>query len=95
MHQQIKQFNCLAEWLNGWLFNGKSTQKGQVMPTAGEENDNNVTLFTITVQLHKRNNRLSNRMTYLLIIKLAPLPIPSHIPHTLFNTISLGVDAVL
>jgi len=39
-------------------------------------------------------NRLSNRMTYLLIITLAPSPIPSQIPHTLFDTISHGVDAV-
>jgi len=31
----------------------------------------------------------------LLIITLAPSPIPSQIPHTLFNIISLGVDAVL
>jgi len=33
-------------------------------------------------------------MTYLLIITLAPSPIPRQIPHTLFNIISLGVDAV-
>jgi len=36
----------------------------------------------------KRNNRLSNRMTYLLIITLAPSPIP----HTLFDIIPLGVE---
>jgi len=30
-------------------------------------------------------------MTYLLIITLAPSPIPSQIPHTLFDIISLGV----
>jgi len=34
-------------------------------------------------------------MTYLLIITLAPSPIPSKIPHTLFDIISLGVDSVL
>jgi len=34
-------------------------------------------------------------MTYLLIITLAPSPIPSQIPHTLFDIISLDVDAVL
>jgi len=34
-------------------------------------------------------------MTYLLIITLAPSPIPSQIPHTLFDIISLSVDAVL
>jgi len=34
-------------------------------------------------------------MTYLLIITLAPSPIPSQILHTLFDTISLGMDAVL
>jgi len=34
-------------------------------------------------------------MTYLLIITVAPSPIPSPIPHALFNIISLGVDAVL
>jgi len=34
-------------------------------------------------------------MTYLPIITLAPSPIPSQIPHTLFDIISLGVDAVL
>jgi len=34
-------------------------------------------------------------MTYLLIITLAPSPIPSQIPQTLFEIISLGVDAVL
>jgi len=33
-------------------------------------------------------------MTYLLIITLAPSPIPSQIPHTLFDIISLGADAV-
>jgi len=48
-----------------------------------------------TLPLHKRNNRPSNRMTYLLIITLATLPIPSQIPHTVFDIISLGVDAVL
>jgi len=32
-------------------------------------------------------------MTYLLIITLAPSPIPSQIPHDLFDIISLGVDA--
>jgi len=34
-------------------------------------------------------------MTYLLIIMLVPSPIPSQIPHTLFDIIPLGVDAVL
>jgi len=34
-------------------------------------------------------------MTYLLIITLAPSPIPIQIPHILFDIISLGVDAVL
>jgi len=34
-------------------------------------------------------------MTYLLIITLVPLPIPSQIQHTLFDIISLSVDAVL
>jgi len=34
-------------------------------------------------------------MTYLLIITLAPSPIPSQIQHTLLDIISLGVDAVL
>jgi len=38
-----------------------------------------------TLQLHKRNNRQSNRMTYLPIITLALSPIPSQIPHTLFD----------
>jgi len=34
-------------------------------------------------------------MTYLLIIiALASSPIPSQVPHTLFDIISLGVDAV-
>jgi len=33
-------------------------------------------------------------MTYLLIITLVPSPIPSQIPHTQFNIISLGVDEV-
>jgi len=44
----------------------------------------NTLLYTITIntvhgqtlQLHKRNNRQSNQMTYLRIITLAPLPIP-------------------
>jgi len=35
-----------------------------------------------------------NLMTYLLNITIAPLPIPSQIPHTQFDEISLGVDAV-
>jgi len=52
------------------------------------------TVHSKLLQLHKRNNQLSNRMTYLLI-KLAPSPIPSYIPHTLFDIISLDVDAVL
>jgi len=34
-------------------------------------------------------------MTYLLINALAPSPIPCQIPHTLFDIIILGVDAVL
>jgi len=34
-------------------------------------------------------------MTYMLIITLANAPIPSQIPHTLFDIISLGVDAVI
>jgi len=34
-------------------------------------------------------------MTFLLIITIAPSPIRSQIPHTLFNMTSLGVDAVL
>jgi len=34
-------------------------------------------------------------MTYLLIITLASSPIPNQIPHTIFDIISLGVDAVL
>jgi len=34
-------------------------------------------------------------MTYLLIITLAPSPIPSQIQSTLFGIISLGVDTVL
>jgi len=33
-------------------------------------------------------------MTYLLIIMLVPSPIPSQIPHALFDIISLGADAV-
>jgi len=53
------------------------------------------TVHRITPQLHKSNNRLSNIMTYLLIITHAPSPIPSQIPHTLFDIISLRVDAVL
>jgi len=32
-----------------------------------------------TLQLLKRNNQLSNRITYLLIITLEPSPIPSQI----------------
>jgi len=55
--------------------------------------DNNVTQFTVKIfQLHKRNNWLSNLMTYLLIITLALSPKPSQ---TLFDKILLGVDAVL
>jgi len=34
-------------------------------------------------------------MIYLLIITLAPTPIPCQIPHTLFDIISLGVEAIL
>jgi len=49
------------------------------------------TIHSKTFQLHKRNNRLSNQMTNLLIITLAF----SLIPMTLFDIISLGVDAVL
>jgi len=33
-------------------------------------------------------------MTYLLIIMLANSPMPSQIPHTLFNIISLVVDGL-
>jgi len=50
--------------------------------------NNNVTQFTVTQM------QLSNHMTYLLIITLAHSPIPSQIPHTLFDIITLGVDAV-
>jgi len=39
-----------------------------------------------TLQLHKRNNQLSNRgLTCLLIRWLAPSPMPRKIPHTLFD----------
>jgi len=53
------------------------------------------TVHSKTLQLHKRNNRLSIRMTYLPIITSAHLPIPSQTRHTLFEIISLGVDAIL
>jgi len=52
------------------------------------------TVTSKTLQLHNRNNRLSNCMTYLLIITLEPSPIPNwQKPHTLFVIISIGVDA--
>jgi len=38
-----------------------------------------------TIQLNKNNNWLSNCMTYLFIITLVTLPIPSQITYTLFN----------
>jgi len=79
------------------MSNGRSTQKGRFVPTAGgvklaqaakdgQRDTRHITLrYTITIEhssqktihLHKRNNRLSNRMTYLPIITLAPSPIPS------------------
>jgi len=95
--------------LVGRLFNGTSTQNGQFVPSAGERNrlsrlrvanEIQCVLFYVTryvtryTQLHERNNQLFNRMTYLLIITLAPSPIPSQIPRTLFDIISLGTDAV-
>jgi len=43
------------------------------------------TICSKTLQSQKRNNRLSNWMTYSHIIKLAPSPIRSQIPHTLFD----------
>jgi len=52
------------------------------------------TVHSKTLQLHKLNNRLYNRMTYLLIMTLSPSPIPSQVLNTLFDIISLGVDAV-
>jgi len=98
--------------LFGWLFNGTSTQKGQFVPTAGEENRQRManeiqctppyvtrqqcnTVHSKTLQLHKRNNRLSYRMTHLLTITIAPSPIPSQISRTTFDITSLSVDAVL
>jgi len=39
---------------------------------------NNVIQSTVKLQLHKRNNRLSNQTTYLLIITLAPSPDSTH-----------------
>jgi len=42
------------------------------------------TVHSKTLQLHIRNNQLSNQMTYLLIITLTPSPIPSQIPHSYF-----------
>jgi len=51
----------------------------------------NVTQFSVK---SKHNNWLSNHRTYLLIITLAPSPIPSKIPHILFEIISLDVDTV-
>jgi len=37
------------------------------------------TIYSKTLQLHKRNNQLSSDMTYLLIIMLAPSHIPSEV----------------
>jgi len=46
---------------------------------------------SITLQLHKHNNWLSNHMTYFLnIVTFAPSPTQ----HALFQVISFGVDAL-
>jgi len=59
-------------------------------PTMHITYDNNVT------QLHKRNNRLSISISNdLLAYYYISALIPSQIQHTLFDIISLGVDAVL
>jgi len=52
------------------------------------------TIHSKTRQLVTCNNPLSNRMTNLLIITLAPSLVPSQVSHILFHKISLGVDAV-
>jgi len=47
------------------------------------------TVHSKALQLHKSKNRLSNRTTYLVNIKIANSP-----THTLFDIISHGVNAV-
>jgi len=50
----------------------------------------------ITLKHSSYNNETTgSNWMYLLIIMLAPSPIPSQIPHSLFDIISLGVHAVL
>jgi len=68
----------------------------EIQCTISTLHDNNVTQFTVK---HSSNinatTRLSNRMTCLLIITLVHSPTPSQIPHTLFDIISLSMDAVI
>jgi len=99
------------DWLIDWLFNTERSicancgggKPARVAKDAQWDTMHNILRYTKTIntghsktlQLHQRNNQLSNRMTYLLIITLAPSPIPSQIPHTLFDIISIisfGVD---
>jgi len=69
----------------------KSAKDGQYNAYYITLHDNNVTQFTVKQSNYiNATNRLSNRMTYLLIT-LAPSSILSQIPHTLFDIISLGV----
>jgi len=49
------------------------------------------TVCSRKLQLHKRNNRRSNRMTYYIMSE--PSPTQRKISNTLFNIISLGVNA--
>jgi len=44
------------------MFNGTSTQKGQFMPIAGNA------VHSKTIQLHKRENRLSSRRLICLLL---------------------------
>jgi len=54
---------------------------------------NRKTIDHLTLQLHNCNNWLSNRMTCSIIMLASP-PTESQICYTLFDIISLGVDAV-
>jgi len=110
LHYQVKSwfqsrckfhFFMCKMWFVWLVFNGTSTQKGQFVPTVGMRKASNEMQYLTFVTLHDNKvthftvkRTLTQTFIHLFIIMLTPSPIPSQIPHTLFDIISLGVNAV-